>query len=83
VLEKVGEDQLFPSCEKLIISYSQGGEEYFYKIRLKATWIGHVYLRNCILQHVNEEKTEVTGVEEGRRHKLLRDDLKETDDIGN
>jgi len=29
VLEKDGEDQLGRSCEKLIISYSQGGEEYF------------------------------------------------------
>jgi hypothetical protein len=50
---------------------------------LKATWIGHVYLRNCILKHVNEGKIEVTGVEEGRRRKLVRDDLKETEEIRN
>jgi len=54
-----------------------------HKIRLKAPWIGHVYLRNCTPKHVIEGKIEVTGIEEGRRRKLLRDYLKETDDVGN
>jgi len=54
-----------------------------HKIILKTTWVGHVYVRNCILKHVNEGKTKVTGVEKGRRRKLLRDDLKETEYIGN
>ena len=54
-----------------------------HKIRLKAPWIGHVYLKNCTLKHVNEGKIEVTGIEEGRRRKLLRDGLKERDDVGN
>jgi len=45
--------------------------------------MGHVYLRNCTLKHINEGNIEVIGVEEGRRRKLLRDDRKETDNIGN
>jgi hypothetical protein len=73
VLEKDGEDQLGRSCEKNIL----------HKIRLKAPWMGHVYLRNCTLKHINEGNIEVIGVEEGRRRKLLRDDRKETDNIGN
>ena len=54
-----------------------------HKTRLKAPWIGHVYLRNCNVKHVIVGKVEVTGIAEGRRRKLLRDDLKETDDVGN
>jgi hypothetical protein len=46
----------------------------------KANWIGHILLRNCLLQRVIEGKTqgviEVTGRQGGRRTKLL-DDLKE------
>jgi hypothetical protein len=45
----------------------------------KANWIGHILLRNCLLQRVIEEKIkggiEVTERQERRRGKLL-DDLK-------
>jgi hypothetical protein len=46
----------------------------------KANWIGHILLRNCLLQQVIEGKikgeVEMTGRRERRRRKLL-DDLKE------
>jgi len=46
----------------------------------KANWIGHILLRNCILQWVIEGKIkggiEVTG-RQGRRRRELMDDLKE------
>jgi len=46
----------------------------------KANWIGHVLLRNCILQRVIEAKIqggiEVTG-RQGRRRRKLFNDLKE------
>ena len=43
--------------------------------KMKANWIGHVLLRNCLLKHV------VEGKRQGRnrtRNKLLLDDLKRT-----
>jgi hypothetical protein len=46
----------------------------------KAKWIGHILLRNCLLQQVIEGKIkggiEVTG-RRGRRRRKLLDDLKE------
>jgi hypothetical protein len=46
----------------------------------KANWIGHILLRNCLLQRVIERKIiggiEVTG-RRGRRRRKLLDDLKE------
>jgi hypothetical protein len=46
----------------------------------KANWIGHILLRNCLLQRVIEGKIkvgiEVTG-RRGRRCRKLLDDLKE------
>jgi hypothetical protein len=46
----------------------------------KANWIGHILLRNCLLQRVIEGKIrggiEVTG-RQGRRCSKLLDDLKE------
>ena len=49
--------------------------------RRTANWIGHILGRNCLLQHVIEEKTEgrtdVTG-RRVRRRMQLQDDLKET-----
>ena len=46
----------------------------------KASWIGHILRRNCLLQRVIEEKIkreiEVTG-RRGRRCRKLLDDLKE------
>jgi hypothetical protein len=46
----------------------------------KANWIGHILLRNCLLQRVIEGKIqggiEVT-VRQGRRRRKLLDDLKE------
>jgi hypothetical protein len=47
----------------------------------KANWIGHILLRNCLLQHVIEVKIkagiEVTG-RRGRSRRKLLDDLKES-----
>jgi ribosomal 50S subunit-associated protein YjgA (DUF615 family) len=47
----------------------------------RVNWIGHILRRNCLLQRVIEEKIqggiEVTGGQ-GRRHKKLLDDLKES-----
>ena len=46
----------------------------------KANWVGHILLRNCLLQWVIEGKIkggiEVTG-RRGRRRRKLLDDLKE------
>ena len=46
----------------------------------KASWIGHILHRNCLLQRVIERKIkggiEVTG-RRGRNHRKLLDDLKE------
>ena len=46
----------------------------------KASWIGHILRRNCLLQRVFEGKIkggiEVTG-RRGRRRRKLLDDLKE------
>ena len=46
----------------------------------KATWIGHILRRNCLLKHVIEGKIkgqiEVTR-RRGRRRKKLSDDLKD------
>jgi hypothetical protein len=48
--------------------------------RRKATWIGHILRRNCLLKQVVEGKLEgrieMTG-RRGRRRKQLLDDLKE------
>jgi hypothetical protein len=48
--------------------------------RRKATWIGHILRRNCLLKHVIEGKLagriEMTG-RRGRRRRQLLDDLKE------
>jgi len=47
----------------------------------KANWIGHILCRNCLLKQVIEEmideRREVMG-RQGKRHKKLKDDLKET-----
>jgi hypothetical protein len=49
--------------------------------RRKANWIGYIFHRKCLLQHITEEKTgrgiEVTGIE-GRRCKQLLHELKDT-----
>ena len=42
----------------------------------KANWIGHIMLRNCLLQRVIEGKIQVAG-RQGRRRRKLLDDLKE------
>jgi hypothetical protein len=50
----------------------------------KANWIGHILLRYCCLKHMIGEKigeTEVRG-RQGRRHKQLLNDLKETSGYG-
>jgi hypothetical protein len=54
--------------------------------RRKASWIGHILRRNCLLQHVIEGKIEgivgVTG-REGRRPKQLLNYLKYIENTGN
>jgi hypothetical protein len=53
--------------------------------RIKASWIGHILCRNCLLKHVIEGniegRIEVT-VRRRRRRKQLLDDLKK-EDTGN
>ena len=45
----------------------------------KASWIGHILRRNCLLQRIIKGKIkgeiDVTGTQ-GRRHRKLLDDLK-------
>jgi hypothetical protein len=41
----------------------------------KASWIGHILRRNCLLQRVTEEK--IKGGRQRRRRRKLLDDLKE------
>jgi hypothetical protein len=63
MLEKDGEYQLDQLCEKWSTTYSQGRQEhptYYKKKKRKATWIGYMYSRNCLLEHV------VEGLIEGR-----------------
>jgi hypothetical protein len=44
-------------------------------LRRKPNWIGHILRRNCLLHDaISGQMTEVKG--EGRRRKLLRDDLR-------
>jgi hypothetical protein len=54
--------------------------------RRKATWIGHIWHRKCLLKHIIEGKIEgwieVMGTQ-GRRRKKLLDDLKKREDAGN
>jgi hypothetical protein len=54
--------------------------------RRKASWIGHILRRNCLLKHVIEGqlegRIEMTG-RRGRRRKQLLDDLKEKRRYGN
>jgi hypothetical protein len=47
---------------------------------MKAKWIGHILLRDCLLRHVTEgniEGRKEVMVRRGRRRKQLLDDLKE------
>ena len=48
--------------------------------RRKATWIGHILRRNCLLKHIIEGKIRriEMKVRQGRRHNQLLGDLKET-----
>jgi hypothetical protein len=56
---------------------NQGGKEFAtYIKRRKATWIGHILRRNCLIKHVSEGKIEGVG-RGGRRRKDLLDNLKE------
>jgi hypothetical protein len=44
--------------------------------RRKASWIGHIVCKNCLLKQFIEGK--IGGIRRGIRHKQLLDDLKET-----
>jgi len=90
VVEKDGVDQLDRSCEKYrSITKSRRGEEKNIlhtkiKKRRKASWIGHILCRNCLLKQVIEgkigERIEVRG-RRGRRNRLLNN-LKEKEYTG-
>jgi len=65
VLEKDGEDRFHRLCERWI-AYRPGGRNIQQAIkRRKANWIGLIFLRDCLLEHVIEGKIEssmkVTG----------------------
>jgi hypothetical protein len=78
VLAKDGEDQLYWSCEKWSITYSQGWEEHpTCNKRRKSYWIVHLLPRKCLLKHAIKGKIERTG-RRGRRRKQLMDNSKET-----
>jgi hypothetical protein len=78
LLQKDAENQLDPSCEK-------GGGTHSVKDRnilptitmIKATWVGHIFRRNCLIKHIIEGKLEAVEERQGRRRKQLRNDLKE------
>jgi hypothetical protein len=80
VLEKDGEDQSVRN-EEVVHRVKEARNIPHTIKRRKANWIGHIFRRNCLLKHVIEGKTEgrmeVMG-RQGRRHKQLLDDLKET-----
>jgi hypothetical protein len=83
MLEKDGEDQSDPSCEKLeVLHRAKENRNILHTIkRRKANWVDHILHRNCLLKHNIEGKIEgETEVLErqGRRRKQLLDDLKVT-----
>ena len=77
--------------EKISWTDRVGNEEVLYTVkekrniahtikRRKAKWVGHILRMNCLLKHVIEGKirgVQVTG-RQGRRHRQLLDNLKET-----
>ena len=48
--------------------------------RRMANWIGHMLRRNCLLEHIIEGRTVVTGRRKRRREQLLDDLRKRRDD---
>jgi hypothetical protein len=57
VLEKDGEDQLPRSCKNEVLHGVMDGRNIVNTIkRRKASWIGHMLRRKCLLKHVIEEK---------------------------
>jgi hypothetical protein len=64
------------------ITLSQGGEEYPTYSKKRASWIGHILHRNCLITYIEEKivgRRDVTGGQ-GRRRKQLLDDLREMED---
>jgi hypothetical protein len=49
--------------------------------RRNADWIGHIFHRNCLLEHVIECKIEAAG-RRGRRRKQLLPTLRKREDTG-
>jgi hypothetical protein len=67
--------------EEILYRINKGRNILHTITRRKADWIGHVLSKNCLLKHFIEGKTE-GGIEvtrgQGRRHKQLLDDFRET-----
>jgi hypothetical protein len=70
VLEKDGEDHWTDRVKNGEVLQSQVWEEYAIK-RRKASWIGHILRRNCILKRVIEGQIEGLGRRGIRRKQLL------------
>ena len=70
MVEKDGEDQFDLSWERFSI-VMEGRNILHIITRRKSNWIGHILRRNCLVKHVIEGKTEVTGRRERRRKQLL------------
>ena len=78
------EEQLDRWCENWSITQSQGGKNILHAIKWKKVkWIGHIWGRNCLLEHVTEGKLEgrvaLLG-RRGRRCQMLLVDLREMRD---
>ena len=56
-LKKDGEDQLDRSYERWSVAKGQEEREHKMK-RRKADWFGHIFRRNCLVQHVVDGKVE-------------------------
>ena len=82
MLEKDGEDQLDDHVinEEVLLRVKDQGNILQEISKRNANWIGYILRRNCLPQQVIEGKIkggiEVTERRE-RRHRKLRDDLKE------
>jgi hypothetical protein len=53
-----GEDQLDRSCDKMKNCYKESRRKYPIYHNRRANWIGPIFCRNCVLNHVIEHRSE-------------------------